>query len=109
MARRVCQVCRLSLPNATDMNPCPVCERETTFVQDGEPDADWKVAVEYALAKKVSPKEKKRRDQRTGRLTRLGFAGVELDMLAESDADLHAVEDLIDKGCSTSLAVRIVL
>lgn len=91
------------------MNPCPVCERETAFVQDGEPDQDWKVTVEYALARKVTPAEKRRRKQRVTRLERLGFVGVELTLLSESDADLHEVEHLIDKGCSTSLAVHIVL
>jgi len=46
---------------------------------------------------------------RLGRLRAAGFAeGLALALAAEGDVDLHALLDLVDRGCPPHLAARIM-
>lgn len=46
---------------------------------------------------------------RRGRLLAAGFTpGLAADLACSHDIDLHAVLDLIDRGCSPALAARIL-
>jgi hypothetical protein len=46
---------------------------------------------------------------RLGRLTSAGFEeGLALALAAEGDVDLHALLDLVDRGCPPHLAARIM-
>jgi len=106
MAARVCGVCRLRLPNRTDMNPCPVCGAETGYDQLADPDPEIEVEVRAALH--VSASRRGLLMHRRRRFVRLGFSGAMLDMLAESSVDLHEAEDLVGRGCPLDLVPRIL-
>lgn len=43
------------------------------------------------------------------RLSQLGFASPILDLIAESNADLHVTERLLEQGCPLDVAAQIVL
>jgi hypothetical protein len=58
--------------------------------------------------KKAVPTENELSDWRARRLTAAGFAPSEAYELASNDGvDLHALLELIDRGCPPALAVRI--
>jgi hypothetical protein len=44
---------------------------------------------------------------RAERLRRLGYARAEAERLAFSSIDIHALEDLVGRGCPLDTAVRI--
>ena len=44
---------------------------------------------------------------RAERLRRLGYADADAERLAFSSIDIHALEDLVERGCPLDTAVRI--
>lgn len=107
MACRVCRTCNLSHENSTDCNPCPICGSETIYVADGKPDEDIVVAVKAALH--LSPSQRGVIMWRRRRLVAMGFTGAMLEVLTESDVDLHKAQSMLDNGCSHDLLRHILL
>jgi hypothetical protein len=107
MAGRVCRTCGLSYGNSPDFDPCPICGVATEYSASAIPDADIEVAVAAALH--VSASQRRILMHRRRTFVRLGFAGAMLDMLAESDVDLHQAQQLREQGCPLDLVAQILI
>ena len=107
MAARVCRSCHLSWENSPDYNPCPICGSETEYTAYADPDKDIEVAV--AEATHLTSSQRRILLHRRKTFVRLGFAGAVLEVLVESQVDLHEAQALIEKGCPLDLAAHILI
>ncbi len=108
MAAYRCGNCNLSYPHG-EPNKCPICGATAYYRGDLNPDQDWEARVEIAASKTLegSPSQEWRFEW----FRRMGFGPALSAVLADcreiTPRDVQ--ERLIDKGCPTDLAARILL
>jgi hypothetical protein len=107
MPARLCRSCAISYPGGSV--ECPVCGQTTIWNPDAEPDSNWEDRVDNYRALH-NPEGKAVRAWRERRLTRMGFTGWGLDVLADiPEVWLRDVEALLERGCPHDTAARILL
>lgn len=106
MACRRCSTCGINYP--TSYQSCEACGEKTDWMVGDEPDPDYDEKVRLRLAG-PSVTEAGMRDYRHRELSRLGFGGAILDVLADASTDVHLARQLIESGCPLETAARILI
>jgi hypothetical protein len=108
---RRCSLCGISFPS--HYGTCRVCKKPMDPMED-PPDKDWQEKAKQAKAELVATEEAAKydavREWRRTALEKAGYADEVADALAgRPDVDLRVAENLMARGCSERMALRILL
>lgn len=107
MAARRCPVHGIDFD--TDVVRCPVCQETTVFVASANPDRDWKQQVAELQRMRRPGAEDEVTGWRLHRLLELGIDREDAEHLAaRRDFDIHALAELLKRGCPVGTAIRIL-